>query len=393
MIDESLPCPDCGSPMAIDPVALKASCGQCGAVRAISPVTGPERVRENLGMPPYAMTLLLSGVGIALLAFPALKWWQGKIAPETTRAPGAAPALSSFVWDVTQPPMFSDVNHDGIDDLVGRVRDDRGQSTMRVAVVDGATLKPVWSSDSLGDWADGLATVHIAEAGGEVLLTDAHGGVELHEASTGELIKRFALAGPAAQACAANDGTRKFWVEAGGQGAFVQETVPQPTPGGRPDWCPAQIADGPAAHTLKPEAAPALKGFEPALVLNEGTSAVAVGLTSGRPTLLGFDPSRPGVRWTAGIGGPDVESKAPIGADLVDGMISVPYLTAHGRRLASVDATSGKQNWDVEIPGQGLGTRPWERIIERARRIYVPTGTALAVFDARSGARLGLIGK
>ena len=140
-----------------------------------------------------------------------------------------------------------------------------------------------------------------------------------------------------ARYCAAPGGVVKFWVATQeGQGAFVEVGVPQPTPGPRPEWCPPP-SSGPRAHVLQPASAPAVPGFMPALVLNAGTDAVAVGLESDLPTLVGFDPSRPGVRWKQPVtlDAEGVRKAPPLGADLVAGTLYVPYQAGVGRRERS----------------------------------------------------------
>ena len=133
----------------------------------------------------------------------------------------------------------------------------------------------------------------------------------------------------------------------------------------------------------------------PALVLNAGTDAVAVGLESDLPTLVGFDPSRPGVRWKQPVtlDAEGVRKAPPLGADLVAGTLYVPYQAGVGRRLLAVEASTGRKLWEAPIPGRGAGTEPWERLIATESRVFVPGLLGLEVLDARTGRRLGTLGK
>jgi len=386
--------------MAIDAEKREARCGKCGEVRKVELVADDEvdaRTREAFGAPPFALKLMIAGVLTAAAMFPVLRWWEHKIKrPSSHVDVPAAPA--TLAWDVTFPPLLRDLNGDGVADLIGRFRPlDEAQPTMRVGAFDGATLKPLWTTNSLGDWADGLSSVQLALTGNALLITDSHGAVEIRDATSGAVSKRFALPGVASQACASPDGAVKFWASTqGDQGAMVEDGVPQPTPGPRPEWCPkpTPTTGGPQAHQLSPKSAPEVPGLVTSLVLNEGTNAVALGLESGLPTLVGFDPSRPGVRWKQPVTleSDQVRKEVPLGADLVDGVIYVPYQIATGRRLLAVEASSGQRRWDIAIPGQGLGTAPWERILATGARVLVPEPTGLAVFDAQTGKPLGRLG-
>ncbi|MBS2029539.1 MAG: PQQ-binding-like beta-propeller repeat protein [Deltaproteobacteria bacterium] len=394
----TLNCPQCGAAMAIDAEKREARCGQCGEVRKLELVTegSDQRAREALGAPPFALKLMVAGVLIAAAMFPVLRWWEQQIKPRSSKAE-APVAPATMAWDVTFPPLLRDLNGDGVQDVIGRFRPlDEAQPTMRVGAFDGATLKPLWTTGSLGDWADGLGSVQLALTGNALLITDAHGGVEVRDASIGGVSKRFALPGVASQACASPDGTVKFFVVTqGDQGAMVEDSVPQPTPGSRPAWCPRPAASaGPQAHQLSAKSAPDVPGLATSLVLNEGTNAVALGLESGLPTLVGFDPSRPGVRWKQPVTleNDQVRKEVPLGADLVAGIVYVPYQVAAGRRLLAVEASSGQRRWDIAIPGQGLGTAPWERIVATGSRVFVPGPLGLAVFDAQTGKPLGRLG-
>ena len=391
---EPLPCPQCSAQMEIDAVRSEARCPKCGAVRAVELVSGDApapKMREPLGMPPYALWLFLSGVAAAALIFPVLRWWEARIKP-LSEAPAGPHAPAKLVWDVTRPPILRDLDGDGVQDLIGRFRpDEGGVASMRVGAFSGKTLAPMWTTDSLGEWADAIETVQVALAGNALLLTDSHGGIELHVASTGDLVHRFALVSPAVEACAASDGTMRFWVKTrDGRGFEVEDSVPQPTPSPRPAWCPEAKA-GPQAHLLDPKSAPAVAGFAPDLVLNEGTDAVALGTEHGTPTLVAFDPSRSGIRWQLPVG--EKAKAVPLGADLVEGVLYAPYQVEGGRRLEAVDLSHGKAQWDIAIPGRGPGTAAWERIIADGSRVYVPEPLGLAVYEAASGRRVGTLGE
>ena len=101
------------------------------------------------------------------------------------------------------------------------------------------------------------------------------------------------------------------------------------------------------------------------------------------------------MRWQRAVAPPSqhIQSVAPLGADLVDGIAYVPYLVDNGRRLLALQVSSGKQLWDVAIPGRGLGTTVWERLIATHARVYVPEPLGLAAFDAASGQRVGTLGE
>lgn len=403
MADETLKCPRCGAPMDLDTVRREARCPACGEHRPIEPTpqenAEDEKARSALGAPPFAIWLTLSGVGIALLMFPVLRWYEHRIqGPQAHREPPRPP--STLVWDVTRQPLFRDLNGDGFADLIGRFRPDEGATaTMRVGAFDGRTLQPIWTTESLGEWADGLSTVQLALTGNALLVTDSHGAVELRDATNGGVAKRLAFTGPAQQACADPSGAVRFWAALqGDQGAYVEDTVPQPTPGPRPEWCPPPPPPGiaqPHAHLLAPKSAPAVPGFEPVQVLNEGTDAVAVGLESGLPMLVGFDPSRPGVRWKhpVTLDTQGVRKEAPLGGELVNGVAYIPYQVGASRRLVAVDVHSGQSKWDIAIPGQGTGTATWERIIAAEQRVFVPEPLGLAAFDAQTGKAVGKLGK
>lgn len=378
--------------MRIDEAALQARCPQCALVKAIEvsrPGQAERSARQGLGMPPYALWLLLSGFTAAGLAFPMLKFVEKRIQPAVSHT-GPALAPAPPLWDVTHAPILRDLDGDGVEEIVGRFRrSDAPGSPMFVGAFEGKTLKPLWSTGPLGDWADALASVQLASTGNALVVTDAHGGVELRDLATGAVAKKHALPGVARQACAAPDGTVKFWFDTEAGGVFVEPDVPQPTPAARPDWCPAKPADGPRAHALSPSAAPGVEGFTAEQILNEGTDAVALGLRQGVPHLVGFDPDRKLVRWQRTL----PTATVPQGADLVERALVIPEALPGGRKLLVLDAATGALRFEVTIPGQGMGGATWERPIVTAQRIYVPALTGLTIFDAHTGARLGLLGR
>jgi hypothetical protein len=378
--------------MRLDEKALQARCPECGVVKAIVAATSdhPDREqRQGLGMPPYALWLLLSGFAAAGLAFPLLKFVERRIQPAVSHTGPSTPPAPPL-WDVTRAPILRDLNGDGVEDIVGRFRrSDAPGSPMFVGAFDGKTLQPLWSSGPLGDWADALAGVQLAHTGNALVVTDARGGVELRDLASGVVAKQHALPGVARQACAATDGTVKFWIDTETGGVFIEPDVPQPTPAPRPSWCPPPSLDGPRAHAMSLAAVPSVQGFTPSQVLNEGTDAVALGLLGGTPRLVGFDPDRKLVRWQRAL----ASAAVPLGADLVERVLFVPQQLAAGRTLLALDAATGQLRWQASIPGQGMGGAAWERVIASGDRVYVPALTGLTLLDAHTGARLGVLGR
>ncbi|MGH7283874.1 MAG: hypothetical protein ACRELY_20300 [Polyangiaceae bacterium] len=72
-------------------------------------------------------------------------------------------------------------------------------------------------------------------------------------------------------------------------------------------------------------------------------------------------------------------------------LVSQIQLTTGIYKLIALDAKSGSQLWDTEIPNSKDGSEA-DQMLVTPTRVYLPHWTWLNVFDAKTGAVIGTVG-
>ncbi|HJZ88277.1 MAG TPA: hypothetical protein VKN99_24050 [Polyangia bacterium] len=422
-------CPNCAAPLKIDAARDEVTCTYCGhtfQVRHARPAPAPPPTapsppapmpahvpsptrRPRLAIGSFSTLITLAVVGFVLWRSGVLHMVGQQVG--LSNLPGLGPPLQ---WDaVAGAPLIANVDGDGVEDLIGRVRV-VNPDQLWVAAFAGIHFKPIWRAGPYGAW-DTRKSILVALSGSRVLVTDSRQSARVLDLATGKELGMVPLNDQAALVCGAPEGAPRFYVETVDKQRLLIEAQPvQSRPGARPDWCgpgPFQLRPGQSecwevglharlrSHCLPAREAPRVPGFEARFALREGALGVAVGSKrpgTEVPMVVGFDPERNAVQWNRVL--PQDPTQAETG---------VPYLTElshggvysfyklkslRGGRLVKIDAATGATRWDVIVPQSETGTAP-ETLAITERRVYVPHWTWLDVFDASTGAHLGTIGQ
>lgn len=118
----------------------------------------------------------------------------------SSAAPGASAVVtSSGEWEGVHRAILADADGDGLPDVVGRMRHLHDGDRVTIAAFDGRSGKPLWQSEALGTYSDGLqaalgladTTLLFASSGGELRAYSLRGGKPIWRATLPEKVKSF----------------------------------------------------------------------------------------------------------------------------------------------------------------------------------------------------------
>lgn len=181
----TIKCPECGAVVNARPADVSARCDYCGVTAQIR---GRSRVLQIpkpmpaivVGQPrlPVA-TVNRSGAGCVvgvLGAIAAIAVPIGISVRGTSCEPAAVQQLRKAQWDGVSRPVVMDLNGDGGEDVIGRVRIIQPTDIMKMAAYDVAGEKWLWISDTLGPRGDWIHTP-MGVTGGTVVVSDGKAGL------------------------------------------------------------------------------------------------------------------------------------------------------------------------------------------------------------------------
>jgi len=424
-------CPHCGAQLPLPtPGQSFLQCVYCGNALQVSlpppPVTGfgggptveaYRNVTRTTTVSPYVYALPIGLVFVSMMiSFGAQMASRSSGTTSAAGDVGAGPGSGGVTmgehlqWDSQEAPLPARVNGDAIEDFVGRYRVlDGSKSPVFIGGFDGTSLRRVWAAGPYGDASSGGQAIHFTVAGSKVLVTDPRSIAHVLDVTTGKETAAVTLSDRANAVCG-NPDRPEAWVEVSDeQHVLVDLAAGSVKKAPRPPWCPGDssgISDIQCRVGLhKSHArcqgvdssfkAPSFRG-ERALV--EGDVMVVVGEKSPGtrvPTAVGVDPKTKAVKWQRAIpqGDPN-EAKEGLGlVDLGNGRLVAQFeLAAGGFKLAAIDAHTGRQLWETAIPRSRDGSEASLMTIS-STRVYLPHWTWLDVFDARTGAVIGTVGK
>lgn len=321
---------------------------------------------------------------------------------------GAALSNEHLQWG-DEAPFVAKINADATEDFVGRyhVLGGSGDKTLEyVGGYDGATLKRVWQAGPFGDQSD-TRGLHMAVIGTNVLVTDQKSIGHILDAATGKETASITLSDRADSICVEPTGKPEAWVKVSdNEDVDVDFTTKRTKKMPRPTWCKeldvfaceSGLFEKTSAQCAKPDAAFNAPNFSAKKQLTDSTGAVVVvgekSPGTAMPTAVGWDPKAKRILWQRPI--PQSEStKVSDGLGLTDmgagRLVSQVELTTGIYKLIALDAKTGAQLWDTEIPRSKDGSEAREMLVTNAR-VYLPHWTWLDVFDAKTGAVIGTVG-
>jgi hypothetical protein len=352
---------------------------------------------------PLVLVLFSSGMSMFLGSSRGVSAISGGVG-----SGGVTPLGEHLQWG-SEAPVAARVNADDTEDFIGLYHLLEGdQQLTYIGAFNGKTLERVWAAGPFGNLSEANSKTFFGVSKDRLILTDFRSTAHIFDVSTGKETGKVALSDRAKSVCTSTEGKPEAWLElADQQHLLVDLAAGTAKKSARPAFCPAVASDSSnctSRGTKRPHATchedSSIKapGVSIDRVLIEGDVAVALGTKSpgtAIPTALGIDPKTKKVKWQRPIPGADPASlhEGLDLADLTGGRLVAQYeLTSGLWRLAALDSRTGNALWDVEIPRSKDGSQAYDLRITPTR-VYLPHWTWLDVFDAKTGAVIGTVGK
>lgn len=396
----NLACTHCGARLPEQQAADKYKCGYCGSLFAVTespPV--PEPAPAVTAAPPRPpkrspIAALLGFVG-ALLPFAIGGFFVYRSLGPMVKGSVSGLRLGSplrALWDRAGGPPVP-VQLGGKEAVLGRMR--LSEDQLYIVATDSATAQPLWKLGPLGSYGDGYQLTHFQVAGSLVVVTDARGGLRIHELASGKEVKTIALRDRATQLClAAPDAVAVAVMDRHHVTLDTSSLTLREAP--LPPGCDGSRS----AHARRARdervRKPTVRGFEVADAHAEGDYGVAAAVKSpGTPVpyAIGFVPSTREVRWQQLLPTVDPLSVRSSEHDALAGgrYLAVYGVGSAGWHLTALDAKDGTRLWDVTLRPL-FAVDDIESLVVTARFAYVNRTSSLEIYDAATGRLVGTVG-
>ncbi|NOJ80627.1 PQQ-binding-like beta-propeller repeat protein [Myxococcus xanthus] len=426
-------CPRCHAPIVLEEGRVLYTCGYCNA--SID-TQGEKAPRPEYQSPAVtgtgANTAALVVGGIVSLSFMAglVAFLSFSSATESTDGPtptsvlGASPVVAApspvserkakFQWDSQGVPLAVDLNGDGTDDIIGRIRrlslaPGKTETRNQVAAFDGKSFDLLWEAELEGTASDLSGAVHVVHQGGRVVMSSPD-AVSILDPRTGKQLGRVALSDKPRNLCIPRGDAESVWVDvADGQNLLLNtktaaaRTVIEPPPSCAPfKWnprmCPSQLVRRSPILCERPRNLPDVPGFSPEHVYTLNDLSVVLGERSPGsrvPMAAVFQQGQKAPLWHGNVADMDPkkvkERVVEVLAFSEDALVMAYELKEGGAQLIRRDMRTGSVSWDVPIPNSKSGSGASD-IKLHGGRVYVPHWVWLDVFDAKTGNLIGTLG-
>jgi outer membrane protein assembly factor BamB len=286
----------------------------------------------------------------------------------------------------------------GKEAVLGVVRMEEDQ--LYVVATESAGVQRLWRYGPLGAYSAAHGATLFGAAAGKVIVADFRNNVHLVDSESGKETANFQLTDRANVICFAKAGA---WIGAVDHRGFAVDLKAgsaraAPRPSGCEDAARYGLEEIPSPHETARTAAPRVAGFLTKKVFSDGNVSVASGIRSPgteTPRAIGFDPKSKAVLWNATLFSADpatVHSNSRPYDDLAGGRyVGVYELEPRQWHLAALDAKNGAHLWDTEM--RSLLSVDWIHFVRATTtRVYVVRMFSLEIYDATTGAQVGVIG-
>lgn len=320
--------------------------------------------------------------------------------PERTAA--ATATEQSLGWYPQDAPILTDINGDGVDDIIG-LRWDWSQDAAPLVLVanDGKTFARLWQTVGYpAQWAS--SRTRLGLVGQHLFMSDSEGQLRVFDVKRGTLgsareWKRVY------QMCTPKTGPDRVWVQAEGddyeKGWLVAVDL-STTTAKRPDWCNRALPRCGSAENerCEPKPAPPFVAHERSFVALSQTSKFGVAVVSRAPggreadTVIGYDPRTLAKRWERplALGDEPLHASPSIAHQQERSVLYVKYQLKNGNWLFGArDLDTGDLLWRQNPPNAAVGSHVPSMLV-KSSRIYVQVDTKLEVIDGASGELLGV---
>lgn len=428
-----LNCPNCGAPLQAQPGDTQAVCEYCRHIALLhrpnqAPPIEPSPIYHSVKVEvPSGSSLLwpaVIGMVMTLGIAGGILFFVTREASDAMKSAisGAKDTVSQRAQAAVEQerfsdfPHLSDVNGDGVPELIGLSKLTSGQAW--IAAYDGKTLKPIWKTAPLSKDASESYAKRVLVPG-LVLVADALGKLQAYSDKTGEpawaaligeRVQSFCLGQDFVRVLAADKKTHDFALETG-----KRLESPAPTPrkkGGEPFTdCVPVMGNGnqegpvysligwseygdyglPGLHAIEGISAHRalwVRGTKRAFMLGgkaEGTRYPMVAAVDGKKVL-----------WTEVVSGADpMKSTSNVLTQLAafaDEKVAIPYEVTDrgGTRMALFDAKTGKRLWDMPVHQKN---HVESGMTMTKDTIYYATWTGVYLIDVATGKTRAFLGQ
>jgi outer membrane protein assembly factor BamB len=311
-------------------------------------------------------------------------------------------------WNEDGPPLLRDINGDGVDDIVGMVRDLRANDQMHLAAYDGASGKPLWKSPALGGYTEVYqGTTFLAanlvlrsNSGGVLRAFDVSTGAPTWSTPLGEQILTLCTGPTPAEidVLTRDDKVRRLSLATGAAAGAT------PAPKGRPsrDDCgkAAPVASSARPQDLTKESRTwklyTLDGFKIRGAVRHGDVVIVRGEKAAGtsvPMIGRIAPDRTSMIWQAQVAAqhPLTSRSEPVVTAMNDDLVFAVYEASElpAPHVTAFSLADGARRWDVEAPGNSW--RP-SGIAVNQRGVLLAAGDKLRAFELGTGKPLFTIG-
>lgn len=408
-------CKNCAAKLTAAEGAAAVTCEFCGATTKLrgAPPAGARVAIETAPRSSHA-GLRIALVAVLLVVLGAV-WLVKKIvssvgAPEKpTAAAVATPEApvarerdeDHWEWQGTGAVMLADVDGDGVDDLIGRLRFMRAGDLVRIAALSGKTGAPLWQSAPIGSYSDSYQGP-LLQAGKRLVHADPRGLIRGLDLATGRVLWSFQATDTLRTSCV-GDADRllleledRTWIDLD----LVDGTA---KPGAKPARCTAPPSDrlemdAAITDTWPEPGAPAIEGMGIRRLLRRADGPeIAVGARhpgSQVPMLARRDGDA--VTWKVIVPAANPMSSADLAFEVVtltDAEVCAVYLVkAAAPHVTCFDLATGTRRWDVAMAvDKDLSVSP-RSLVARGAYLYLTSVGHLQIYDLATGTRLRVIG-
>jgi hypothetical protein len=316
---------------------------------------------------------------------------------------------TNLTWYPQPAPIVRDLNGDGVEDVVGLRWDSAHEAAaLRLVANDGKTFEELWRSPGFpAQWYGG--STFLIESGDDVFMTDGEGYLRVFEAKTGKMTA-FADVPRSGSACALPDAHSVFlaaerWQDDG----LTMDALGHRRETKRPDRCvsPGQeprcpTMRGDACHSSWPKSLDGLVGAY-GTAWEQGDVGAVIGQPAQRGAsaaeadrsqhVWGFDPKTGKARYDVPVAFDErpLHANPSLETTFAGRRVFAYYQLKSGDwTVGARDGKTGEVAWHGAMPRAEMGTH-FQSMSATDTRLYVSLDHRLEVFDAATGATLGVI--
>ncbi len=402
----SFKCPECGAGLEVERGARTTTCSYCGSTSQVRKKR--RRGRTTSGHPAgkpsgSPLSCLLSAViGLLITGVLVTTLLIGQGDDSTGPAAGVSKLVqrADYGWQGLGAAILVDLNGDGVNDVVGRIRYVSNPDSIHAAAFDGRTGEQLWKGPSLGTYSDtyqgelALSGEHLvfADPKGRLAGLSSTDGSQLWQVGLGEKPKRLCADEPGRVIVDTVDGRRQLVTLQDG-GLLVSTATGCP-----PLWSDHLHGGGPPDVRLsEPRGSQRkrmIQGMQVEDLLERPADGVRVGLGHKQPGTRIPMVGREEPAWSALVPAVDpltVQEGAPEMATLsADRLVVVYRLSDRTPMITAFHLEDGRRLWHVPVPEGSPDVL--EAIVADEARVFLSIWQRLEVFDAATGEHLYRIG-